>query len=112
MAHLMDNSGINYNEDYDLTNHGASLDKDELDRLLHCPECGEMMGPGGKPLTFSDAHMQWAHKACWEDAQQHKHEWSNSNRGKVCMDADCGQKQQWISGGWQNVAQWIESGTS
>ena len=70
MAHLMDNSGINYNEDYDLTYHGASLDKDELDRLLHCPECGEMMGPGGKPLTFSDAHMQWAHKACWEDAQR------------------------------------------
>ena len=70
MAHALDNSGINYNEDYDLTNYGASVSKDELERLLHCPECGEMMGPGGKPLTFSDAHMQWAHKACWEDAQR------------------------------------------
>lgn len=64
MAHLMDNSGISYNEDYDLTNHGASLDKDELDRLLHCPECGEMMGPGGKPLQFSDKAQQWMHRAC------------------------------------------------
>ena len=71
MAHALDNSGINYNEDYDLTNYGASVSKDELERLLHCPECKEVMGPHDrKPLQFSDKAQQWMHKACDDGTHQ------------------------------------------
>ena len=41
--HLMDDSGISYNEDYNLTHHGASLSEDELERFLHCPVCKDCL---------------------------------------------------------------------
>ena len=63
--HLLDDSGISYNEDYNLTHHGASLSEDELERFLHCPVCKEVMGPSDrKPLQFSDKANQWMHRAC------------------------------------------------
>jgi len=87
MAHALDDSGISYNEDYNLTHHGASLSEDELERFLHCPVCKEVMGPSvynRKPLQFSDKADQWMHKECDDGTHQMSVEDKRKRDKSVC----------------------------